>query len=244
MKKTLSLLSLLLTSSIIFGQIEFHKEGLPVGNTMAIDSATSSIQYFGLGHNSADKVYVVNTQATIQSITYQRIRRIHQTGWSDQICNCEACFQLADESTWTSSFEVDIAAGDSCLFEPKVIPNGIDGCAKYTYIINYNNGSTFGDSLQVTYTIAGENCFLSENEIETSLDLSVYPNPANDELNISISENNTSISIFDIVGKNVSEMNLVNGNNTLNIENLNAGVYFYSIKRNGNVIETKKLVVR
>jgi len=39
-------------------------------------------------------------------------------------------------------------------------------------------------------------------------------------------------------------MELINGKNTLNIENLNPGVYFYSIKRNGNVIETKKLIVR
>jgi len=244
MKKTLSILSLLLTSSILFGQVELHKEGLPLGNTLAIDSATSSIDYFSLGYYSTDKVYVVNTQATAQSITYQRIRRIHQAGWTDQICNCEACFQLENTTTWTSSFEVDIAAGDSCVFEPKVFPNGINGCAKYTYIINYDNGSTFGDSVEVTYTIAGVNCFLSNNEIETSLEYSVYPNPVNDVLNISISENNTSISIFDVVGKTVSEMELINGNNTLNIENLDPGVYFYSIKRNGNIIETEKLIVR
>ena len=85
---------------------------------------------------------------------------------------------------------------------------------------------------------------MSTDEIETALEYSVYPNPAADVLNISVSENNTSISIYDIVGKNISEMKLVNGNNTLNIENLNAGVYFYSIKRNGIIIETKKLVIQ
>lgn len=122
-------------------------------------------------------------------------------------------------------------------FKSAYKPNGIQGTSKYRYYFVDNNTQIKRDSIDVTYT----NTLSAE---ENNIDFSVYPNPVNDVLNISISENNTSISIFDIVGKNVSNMSLVNGKNSLNIENLNPGVYFYSIKRNGNIIETKKLIVR
>ena len=123
------------------------------------------------------------------------------------------------------------------LFLPKFnVSNGGSALIRY-YVLDGGNGNAIIDSVDVQF-----NSYLSIED--SKIDFSVYPNPAQDVLNISISENNTSISIFDIVGKNVSEMELINGNNTLNIESLKAGVYFYSIKRNGGIIETKKLIVR
>ena len=250
MKNIITFLSLSI-GLISFSQVELHKEGQALGSTIAIDSATSDIEYFALGHNTADKVYIVNTGTSDETVTYQRIRRYHKSGWTDQVCDALICYDADNAHTWNRPINppLVITAGDSSIFQPKVYPHeigelpGIDGCSIYTYIIKYGNFAMYGDSVQVTYTIGGINCFLGTNEIQTSLAYSVYPNPVNDVLNISITENNTSITIFDIVGKNVSEMELVNGNNTLNIENLNSGIYFYSIKRNVNVIESKKLVV-
>jgi len=242
MKRINLVLSILLTSSALFGQVEFHKNGQPLGSTISVDSSTSNIDHFSIGE-SINKVYVVNTESFDQEVFYQRIRRQHTVGWNEQICDCDVCY-VTDDIDWGSPSTLTLSAGDSCYFQPKVFPGGIDGCSIYTYIIKYGNLLTFGDSIQVTYTIAGSNCFLNTTESEVSLEYSVYPNPANSVLNISISENNTSISIFDVLGKNVAEMKLVNGNNTLNIENLNPGVYFYGIKRNGNIIETEKLIVR
>lgn len=119
------------------------------------------------------------------------------------------------------------------------IPNGIAGTTKYRYYILDNDTQIRRDSVDVIFNTTT----LSTKE-EQKIDFLVYPNPVNTILNISISENNISISIFDITGKNVSEIELNNGINTLNIENLNAGIYFYSIKQNGNIIETKKLVIQ
>jgi len=245
MKKIFTLLTLSV-GMIGFSQMELHKEGQAVGNTIAIDSATSSVDHFGLGHSTTDDLYIVNTGSTEETVTFQRIRRYHKAGWTDQVCDDLICFDANNADIWNrpGNPSLVIPAGDSSVFQPKVFPNGIDGCSIYTYIIKYGAFQSYGDSVQVTYTIGGIDCFLGTDEMETTLEYSVYPNPVNDVLNISISENNTSISIFDIVGKNVSDMKLINGTNTLNIENLNPGVYFYSIERNGNLIETKKLIVR
>jgi len=245
MKKIITLFSLSI-GMISFSQVELHKEGLTLGTTIAVDSATSSIDHFGLGHTPEVDIYIVNTGNTAETISFQRIRRHHQTGWTDQVCDNLICFDASNTQIWNrpSVPALIIDAGDSSIFQPKVSPNGIDGCAIYTYIIKSGSFQSYQDSVQVTYTVGGVDCFLSDNEIETSLEYSVYPNPAISVLNISIFENNTSISLFDLVGKTVSEMKLINGKNTLNIENLNPGVYFYSIKRNGTIIETKKLVVQ
>jgi len=128
--------------------------------------------------------------------------------------------------------------GDSLIFNPRIYtPTGGGEFHFRYYILDSDNGDVMIDSVDVK--------FISFLSIENpTIDFSVYPNPANDVLNITISENNTSIVLFDVVGKNVSEMELINGNNTLNIENLDAGVYFYSIKRNGVSIETKQLIVK
>jgi len=238
MKKIFTLLLLSITT-LGFSQGELHFEGQPIGPTLSIDSAVSSIDHF-----QAD-LYIVNTGSTPLEIRFSRTRKYHKNGWTDQICDATICFNADDIKSWSrpNNPPLTIPVGDSSIFQVKVKPHGIDGCSIYSYKVEAQN-HMFIDSIDVTYTIGGINCFLSDNEIITALAVSVYPNPANNVLNISISENNTSISIFDIVGKNVSEMNLVNGKNTLNIENLNPGVYFYSIKRNGNIIETKKLIVK
>jgi len=244
MKKIITLFSLSI-GIISFSQVELHRGGQPLGSTITIDS-NSVFDHFSLGEFPNSIVYIVNTGATDERVTYQRIRRHHTEGWSDEVCDDVMCFDIGNINIWNRPLNplLIISANDSSVFTPFTYPNGNNGCSIYTYIIKYGNDEQFADSVQVTYTVDGVDCFLSDNEIETSLEYSVYPNPANSVLNISIFENNTSISLFDLVGKTVTEMELVNGNNTLNIENLNAGVYFYSIKRNGNSIETKKLIIQ
>ena len=70
----------------------------------------------------------------------------------------------------------------------------------------------------------------------------IYPNPVNTELNIKNVEN-TTISIFDISGKNVF-MSANNSNLTqIETSNWNNGVYFIKIRYN-NTVETKKIVIR
>lgn len=88
------------------------------------------------------------------------------------------------------------------------------------------------------------------DEVLNSDDISISPNPvtnyANIEFNLS-GRTNVNIAIFDILGKNVS--NLYNGemgdgahNIPMNVSELNKGVYFVKIQMNNEVI-TKKIMV-
>jgi Secretion system C-terminal sorting domain len=71
--------------------------------------------------------------------------------------------------------------------------------------------------------------------------LNMYPNPAKDVLNIETASNSTiSIEIYDLVGKQVMNTNVVN--NQVNISGLNTGIYVAKITEEGK-ISTVKIVV-
>ena len=57
--------------------------------------------------------------------------------------------------------------------------------------------------------------------------MEIYPNPAVNQLNVRL-ENNSEISIYNIMGQNVINMQGVKGVNTINVNDLTSGVYFIS----------------
>lgn len=73
--------------------------------------------------------------------------------------------------------------------------------------------------------------------IENTLVASAYPNPANSELNITMSENATSVAVISMDGKVVASQEVNGTSTTINVANLNAGVYFYEVTaENGLVV--------
>lgn len=71
----------------------------------------------------------------------------------------------------------------------------------------------------------------------------VYPNPVSDVLNIEVSNGEaTSISIFGLDGKLVKTELLSGVKNSINVENLNSGMYLYTITtKNGDFVKSKFL---
>ncbi len=87
---------------------------------------------------------------------------------------------------------------------------------------------------------------LSVNEDYYSL-FSVFPNPANDFVNIEYtSKKDGSFQLFNVVGQSVFTQTLSAGDQrtTVDVSSLNSGVYFYTLQIEGNVMETKKLIIK
>jgi len=79
-------------------------------------------------------------------------------------------------------------------------------------------------------------------EENTIKGFNMYPNPTKNVLNITTAQNLTkNVQIFDILGKQVVNTNL-NGT-TLNVANLNAGLYLIKVQEAGNSV-TRKLVIK
>ena len=73
----------------------------------------------------------------------------------------------------------------------------------------------------------------------------LYPNPANNVLNIALqgTEVNEAV-VIDIYGKTVARTTVSEGNNTLNIGALPAGMYFVQLRADNSVKSTQKIIKR
>ncbi|MDA9339475.1 T9SS type A sorting domain-containing protein [Polaribacter sp.] len=78
-------------------------------------------------------------------------------------------------------------------------------------------------------------------EDESLVTLNMYPNPANDVLNISAQNTINTVEIFNVLGQKVMNMRVENTSAEINVSNLNAGIYLIKYEIN-NSTSTKKFV--
>ena len=76
-----------------------------------------------------------------------------------------------------------------------------------------------------------------------------YPNPASDKVNFDFNlsgVNSASIRIINLLGSVVKQADLMAGADKVSIDvsDLPQGVYFYSVVADGNVYQTKKLIIK
>jgi len=115
-----------------------------------------------------------------------------------------------------------------------------------------NFGLSGGFSEQNNSTLGGLGIFVYNNSPDLGAvstiaieGLQVYPNPANDIVNVTAENNIQNISIVDLTGKEVIALNNIALNNaTVNISNLDKGVYLMNIVDENDARQTLKLVVK
>ena len=77
---------------------------------------------------------------------------------------------------------------------------------------------------------------VNENNVQS---VSLYPNPANEQVSF-VLDNDAQVSVFDMTGRKVSEMNAAAGNAQLNVSELESGVYFVNFRyANGSTAVSK-----
>jgi hypothetical protein len=105
------------------------------------------------------------------------------------------------------------------------------------------NNNTGMLSYVETSTYNYEEVVLGINNIEKQNEnISVYPNPTNDILNIEVQENSKplQITLYNTLGKEVMRTNL--SSSQINIANLPQGLYLLNISSNGKILNTEKIV--
>ncbi|MCB9224651.1 MAG: T9SS type A sorting domain-containing protein [Crocinitomicaceae bacterium] len=241
MKKIYTLLFLAFFAGFATAQsFVIHDENgdLVTSPVITIDSA-STVEY------ATAHYYIVNTTGGALNCTWSRIRRAHDASIAtDQICDEILCFDADDATTYNRPLTFSIPAGDSSVFQPKVWPGDVAACVIYTYNI-YSGLGNFEDSIQIKFRFDAQDCFLNTEQIQ-EINYNAYPNPASDVFTVEMATNGNDVKLilYNVLGERVKFQNMVDGKNNISLSGLNNGVYFYSILRNAEVIETKKLVVR
>lgn len=109
------------------------------------------------------------------------------------------------------------------------------------FVIGYGMGGTqdfFGYMLDLKQ-------WLEDREQGTGIaDVTVYPNPATDELHIDmLSDGNAHVNLYDLTGRKVYSSKVTDTSNVVNISSVKNGIYVLEVQA-GNARKTMKFQVK
>jgi len=144
-----------------------------------------------------------------------------------------------DNGTITPSGNVSVNEGDdqSFLISPNngfVIEDVLVDNVSQGEITLYNfENVTANHTIAVSFTVG-----IDDNESKAVL---IYPNPANQVLNVNSTEYFESLEISNLLGQVILEKMLTTQSTAINISSLKSGVYFIRLKGENNFV-TKKFI--
>lgn len=148
--------------------------------------------------------------------------------------------------THATTFTPGIASDDWRLEKINLMPSLVNGVVRFKFVFTAGGGNNiFIDDLNID----GINT-TSINELRNISRFRIYPNPANNIIQIEFdSKLNSSIkcTVTDLAGRICKSEELkkpenASSNNTLDVSSLKPGIYFISIVENGKTTSTNKFV--
>lgn len=104
----------------------------------------------------------------------------------------------------------------------------------------YTSNDEQASSWEIDFVKLTGKWLASVNENGT-MAVSLYPNPANDQVSFTL-ESDAQVSVFDMTGRKVNEVNLTAGEAQLNVNELQSGVYYVNIRYANGTTAVSKFV--
>ncbi len=190
----------------------------PTANTSYSVTGTSTLGC--VGSNTAVSSVTVNANPSVSASTS-----------NSMICSGESAVLTASTSATSYTWNTG-ATTMSVSVSPTVTS---------TYTVNVSNAAACVASSTVMVTV---NACVGINEAVANL-ISVYPNPNNGVVNINLTAElakNATLEVYDALGKLVVKQVLVNELNTINMSNLDNGIYTFKVLNNTNTVKIGKLI--
>ena len=210
--------------------------------TMAKDTVTvAAYSYIDVYNN------ITNTTSDTIRLTWKIIYNNLPQSWKDYaafgLCDNVTCYDKGILSGTTLTTDT-IGAGKNGLFKLQinvgpatVTPTGVNP----VYITAELSHGTTKDT--VTFAVhkwSNTNVPKMNNAKD---DVVIYPNPANNELNITFNKDSDikTIAIYNLLGKQVSTFRTTGNSARLDIEKIPSGIYFVRLIDNaGHVVSTRR----
>ena len=232
---------------------------------LAVFSMTAfsqSIQLFYNNEEASDTLNIfidrLNDESTIWiSVKNNTSDSLYVTVHKEVLSELEGSFNTFclgncfDPSVTTSPTTLNLAAGESSTndqFHFVYFPANQFGTTTVKYQFYDERINEIPRDLVVNYITQVDGI---EEPVTAKL-FNAYPNPASSNVTIQYdlsgrtAVNDARIVITSLVGNKVytQPLNNTSGKASIDISNLVAGIYFYSIEANGQIISTKKLIVK
>lgn len=100
----------------------------------------------------------------------------------------------------------------------------------------------------ITTTVPTMCSTVSVGSYDVTSEITVYPNPFNNHLNIDLTNistaNHIQVSIYNVVGKVIINKSLIASFNTVETNNLPSGIYFYKVFDRNGTLQTGRLIAQ
>ena len=170
-------------------------------------------------------------------------------GTSNSFCWSGSCFpSTTDTSTTVHVLPAGQTTADG-TFSGHYIANEKKGITTIKYTFYDLGNPDVRDSVVVKYAYSAAEG-VNDNTFNNVSFSDAYPNPATNMVNIDYNLNNNassaSVKVINLLGSVVKTANLSVGSNkvSFDVSDLTQGVYFYSIIVDGNIYQTKKLIIK
>lgn len=170
-------------------------------------------------------------------------------GYSLQFCGFMQCYDYTDipNHTLTAGQVVGEDHVDDALDVQYNVPYEHPAGEPFTSATatvtfsDLTNGGSISFNIEFVPVWAGA----SANESLNSVAIAAYPNPASDEVTFSLGnvKAGSKLVLRDMSGRTVKMVD-AQAEVRMDVDGLNAGVYFYTLEENGKAVVTRKLVVR
>jgi hypothetical protein len=152
---------------------------------------------------------------------------------------------FGSDDTWKDEIIIDVYPYDAGTDSGTDYTSGnIDTNPKQP-ISSLQGIAPFSSEKMGTITITLQEVILSTNDFEASQNISIFPNPAQNELTIASNSSLSSVEIYSVLGNKVFEKkNLNTISETLDISALPSGIYLLNTLDTENRSATKKIIKR
>ena len=83
----------------------------------------------------------------------------------------------------------------------------------------------------------------SISQLKSENQISIYPNPANTILNVKCSTQ-AIVTVFDVTGKLIESKNLKEGYSSVDVSNLNSGMYYVRVMTTAGISNVQAVMVQ
>lgn len=238
-----------------FGEFTFNTDSTKTVGLRA-DDAISSL--FGINRTLVKGQFLEYIQGPM-TYAFNNFKLIPRNLNDIASCNLDTVKPIIIASTTDSVFvgsgmynHPNVTANDNKdgNLTPFIVTTGtVNTAAIGTYNVTYTVSDFCGNTISANRTVIVKdtpNTGLERNDI-VAANISVYPNPAKDVITISATDVKTlplNVAVYDMIGREMltRTYNDKNVNETININNLNNGVYFLVMK-NAQGTHSVKFVV-
>ena len=249
MKKILLCIFTILT---VFGSAKVYAQSATFTTAAQNSNTPLADTVIGLASNNPSDNITATTAGGIK-IKWKVIATNFPSDWLTAvlgICDNKLCYNNASNNVWNPTFGTGnlytsyvYAQNPAGTFHMQMSFPGTGTTPGTFYMTISLSDSALTYQKTVTFIIS--NWAASVPNISGSQDdVTLYPNPANDEVNVIYNPNSNikTIAIYNIIGKVLKVYNtLDNSSAKLNIDNVPSGIYFIRLMDNkGNIVATRK----